>query len=286
MPTRFGTEQDPRDTETLIQFAVRAKTREASAKCLRALMYRDPEVVFASAESLCKRGIRERIIGAEMASRIACASEGHRRRTWRLLTGMLRPETSVEELRAVLYWIFNFAHVGHVVGLPKVRALSSHSDPTVRLRVAQVLGSFEDSASVETLLRLMSDASPRVRDWATFAIGELCPENSARIRNALAERLGDGDQETFAEAVYGLAKRNDKRGFAAVQTQLDSGEPSSLVLRAAAEYGRGRYTATLRRLLREAEQDEGFINSAWLSELTWAVKESTASGNHRRKSQT
>jgi hypothetical protein len=277
MATRYGTEDDPRDTDTLIDFAVRAKTRDASAKCLRALMFRDPETVFSAAKAQCERKrLRERIIGVELASRTACASAAHSRRAWQLLTRMLKPGTSVEELRAVLRWISNCSHTGNVVGLSKVRALAQHPDPTVRLHVARVLGIFEDSASIKTLLRLMSDSSPRVRDWATFAIGELCPENSARIRNALAERLQDNDEETFAEAVYGLAKRNDKRGFAAVQAELDSGEPSSMIIRAAAEFGRGRYTATLRRLLRVAKHDDG-IYPPWLSALKWAVKESIAS---------
>ncbi|MAT72241.1 MAG: hypothetical protein CMJ58_22270 [Planctomycetaceae bacterium] len=282
MPARYGTENDPRDTATLIRFAVRAKTLVASRNCLKALAYRDPDEVLSAAESLCShRHLRKRIIGAEMAGRIGCTDVATAKRASRMLTQMLLPDKSDRELRTALKWICHFAQRGNLVGLGRIRALARRPNAAVRLGVAQVLGSQEDPASTKALIRLMSDPSPRVRDWATFAIGALRSEDSARIRDALAARLDDEDEDAFAEAVYGLAKRNDNRGFAAMRREFDAGEPTSLVIRAAKEFGEGRFTASLRRLLRESVTDKD-IDPTWLSELESAVRASSADAKQKR----
>ena len=61
------------------------------------------------------------------------------------------------------------------------------------------------------LIELSADASSGVRDWATFALGTLAREDSEALRDALAARLDDPDEETRLEAVHGLAVRGDHR---------------------------------------------------------------------------
>ena len=50
-----------------------------------------------------------------------------------------------------------------------------------------------------------------MRDWATFALGSLAPQDTPELRDALASRLEDPDPETRLEAVHGLALRGDMR---------------------------------------------------------------------------
>ena len=68
----------------------------------------------------------------------------------------------------------------------------------------------------DALIELTSDPEPGIRDWATFALGTLSPQNTEVLRDALAARLDDSDDDTRIEAVHGLALRGDARALDAV----------------------------------------------------------------------
>ena len=59
-----------------------------------------------------------------------------------------------------------------------------------------------------------------VRDWATFALGTLAEADAEELRDALAARLDDPDEDTRLEAVHGLAVRGDPRAEAAARDLL------------------------------------------------------------------
>ena len=74
----------------------------------------------------------------------------------------------------------------------------------------------DDERVFDALVELTSDPEPGIRDWATFALGTLSPQDTPVLRDALAARLDDSDDDTRIEAVHGLALRGDTRALDAV----------------------------------------------------------------------
>ena len=105
-----------------------------------------------------------------------------------------------------------FGHLGAPHGEAWLLAQRAHTDPDVREAVAFALGGRPGDEVLSALIELSDDASSGVRDWATFALGTLAREDSEPLRDALAARLDDPDEETRLEAVHGLAVRGDHRG--------------------------------------------------------------------------
>jgi HEAT repeat protein len=56
------------------------------------------------------------------------------------------------------------------------------------------------------LAKLTADEDEEVRDWATFGLGVLGDIDTVEIREALAARLSDANDDAREEAVVGLAK--------------------------------------------------------------------------------
>jgi len=71
------------------------------------------------------------------------------------------------------------------------------------------------------------------RNWATFALGSLSEEDSPAIRDALAARLSDADDEVRGEAMLGLARRVDERVVQPLQRELSGREVGTLAIEAA-----------------------------------------------------
>ncbi|MFE0734269.1 ankyrin repeat domain-containing protein [Streptomyces sp. NPDC058855] len=116
---------------------------------------------------------------------------------------------------------------GDPAAVPELLAAAGHPDPAVRRAVAAALAGIVPvghGEAVRVLLALSRDADARVRDWATLALAEL-PEDSPLVREGLAERLGDDDPETVAEAARGLAIRQDPRAVDALASILADGDP-------------------------------------------------------------
>ena len=92
--------------------------------------------------------------------------------------------------------------------------LAQAGDPRPRLRegVAFALGGRAGAAPLRALIALSADAAAGVRDWATFALGTLAPQDTPELRDALAARLDDADPDTRLEAIHGLVVRGDERG--------------------------------------------------------------------------
>lgn len=90
-----------------------------------------------------------------------------------------------------------------------------------------------EPTDIALLIRLSSDQSTRIRDWATCSLGTLCGMDSPQIRDALVARLSDEDADTRAEAMRGLALREDRRAVEAIAREIAAGDVSSLTIEAA-----------------------------------------------------
>ncbi|MET7753190.1 ankyrin repeat domain-containing protein [Streptomyces sp. NPDC005389] len=127
----------------------------------------------------------------------------------------------------VLSVVTALGECGDPAAVPELLAAAGHPDAAVRRAVAGALAGIVPAGHLEALgvlLALSRDGDARVRDWATLALAEL-PDDTPLVREGLAERLGDTDPETAAEAARGLAIRQDPRAVDALASALADGDP-------------------------------------------------------------
>jgi hypothetical protein len=117
-----------------------------------------------------------------------------------------------------------------VTALPIILGKSRHSDEWIRLAVARTLWSFiegpfgDSNEVVQVLLLLMNDDFDTVRDSATFSLGLLTEADGPVIRDSLADRLDDPDDDTRRGAIASLARRRDPRAIRPLTEALERGE--------------------------------------------------------------
>ncbi|WP_329624055.1 ankyrin repeat domain-containing protein [Streptomyces sp. NBC_01255] len=143
---------------------------------------------------------------------------------------VLRPlaaEAGPTAREPLLSTVLALGECGDAEAVPELLAAAGHPEAAVRRAVAGALAGIVPAGHTEALgvlLALSRDGDARVRDWATLALAEL-PDDTPLVREGLAERLGDDDPETAAEAARGLAIRQDPRAVDALATILADGDP-------------------------------------------------------------
>jgi len=183
-------------------------TREVLDKAVELTKSADAARRARGADILGQLGVRP---GAASASFVAERLQA--------LLRLLNGESDPEVLRSV---IVALGHLREPAGLRAILPYSEHPDEDVRQAIAFALpGGLEDADVIETLLRLMRDSDSDVRDWATFGLGTQSEADSSAIRDALFDRFEDEDRDTRAEAVVGLAKRQDLRTLPVILDELE-----------------------------------------------------------------
>jgi hypothetical protein len=143
--------------------------------------------------------------------------------------------------------LYALGHLGR--GEPaQLARLSTHASEDIRHALAYALGGRTDSVSAATLVALSGDVDADTRDWATFALGSLSEEDSPAIRDALAARLNDADDDVRAEAIAGLAQRCDERVVLPLLQELGLSEVGSLAIEAAGAMPRPEFIPHLEAL--------------------------------------
>lgn len=112
-----------------------------------------------------------------------------------------------------------------------------------------------------SLLSLMCDPDPGVRDWATFALAAR-DDDSEEIRKALLERASDPDFDARSEAVWGLARRRDRRALPLLLTAFEQDDLGTLHVEAAAYLARPELVQPLEALRPWWDVDDGLLDEA------------------------
>ncbi len=121
---------------------------------------------------------------------------------------------------------------------------------------------YENQQAHGVLIELMRDTDDQVRDWATVALGTQCETDSPAIRDALADRLTDTDDDTRCEALVGLARRGDRRVLPDLQKELACESVSTLAIEAAALIGEPRLITELIALRERWNGDKDLLEQA------------------------
>lgn len=231
MSNLFDPERDPRTVDELFFAALTEADEDVAWQPVAALHFRGSREVLDRARSLCLSGCAfERRIGADILGQLGVPDRTFPDDCREILLKMLAFESNHDVLHSALIAL---SHNDFSDVVPYIVPWTRHADSRVRYGAAFALAGHEDEAAVNCLIRLSSDVDSDVRDWATFGLGTQCDIDTPQIRDALAARLDDSDDDTRAEAIMGLARRGDQRVASAIQRELASDSVGSLIFDAA-----------------------------------------------------
>ena len=222
---------DPRTIDELVNAILSQTDEDIASDALRALQWKGSCEVLRRAESFCaSQCSRERVLGANILGQLGLPERTFPIECCKLLREILDDETDAYVLQAALVGL---SHQKDVEAIPRVTNFLKHASLDVRHATAFALMGHEVPLAIEGLIILSEDSEALVRDWATFALGTQIDLDTPLIRNALASRLADPDDDTRGEALIGLARRKEARVIAALKTELSSDCIGSLAIEAA-----------------------------------------------------
>lgn len=245
--------EDPRTTLALVGLVLGIE-KEQAYEALFTLRYRATQEVFEAASALCRSECpQEREAGAQILNQLGIPQRAFPRESLALLGRMLGTEADTAVLAAVC---FALGYLELPETVPLLVPFKGHPDAEVRFAVTHALAACEEPEAVAALIDLSEDSDSDVRDWATFGLGCQIDLDTPAVREALARRLEDADEDCRFEAMAGLARRKDSRAFAPVRAILADGDPSDYVLEAAAALGDPRLLPELLRLSQDPDYRE------------------------------
>jgi hypothetical protein len=251
---------DALSTDALLSAAVdcahadRGEWSDESWDHVRALHRRPERAVFDRAANWCRHGdVIERSLGATVLAQLGLVGENDLRPFTRESVPILLDLLGDADAQVVSSATYALAHQ-RAGTAEDFRRLAEHPSEDVRYAAAHVLGGRKDPLSIALLLTLMTDVDGSVRDWATYSIGSGCDIDTPEIRDALAARLADADEDVRGEAMVGLATRGDARAIAPIVQALASDDPSHLVF--------NRLVVDAANLVIERGDDDGEVSGA------------------------
>jgi HEAT repeat protein len=200
---------DARSVDELISVALVEPGEDVAWDAIFALRRRGSWEVFERASALCRSFCPvERTLGADILGQLGIPDRSFPKPCLSILLGMLRAERDNGVLNSILVAL---AHLGNPAVIGPASRYRHHADPDVRHGVVHAMMGHEDPHTFGVLIGLTSDPEAHNRDWACFALGTQVEVDTPELRDALAERLADDDDDARCEAMVGLARRGDLR---------------------------------------------------------------------------
>lgn len=197
---------------------------------IQLLQKRDPQEVWALVAPLATHDVPAlRALVPDVLRFLGGSARPRHADTIELLRDMLRAEQPPEVLGSIAT---AFVDLSDEAAVELLVPFVTHPDVVVRSAVVHGLLPVARLA-VPQLVALSSDPAAQVRDWATFGLGSQTDLDSPELREALAARLEDEDEDTRAEATLGLSLRKDRRALALVRRALESESVDTLNVEAA-----------------------------------------------------
>lgn len=210
------------------------------------LQFRGNREVFEAAQKLCQsKIIKKRKLGVDILGQLGRPKRTFPDESLSILLKLIDTEKDSKILSSIG---IAFGHIGDKRAIKPLVKLKNCPIAEVREGVVLGISGHEDAESINTLIELTSDEAENVRNWATFGLGTQIDSDTAEIRKALFQRLGDGVHEIRVEALVGLAKRQDPRVVEPLIKELSSDSVGILAVEAAKEIGDVRLTSVLKQL--------------------------------------
>ncbi len=206
------------------------------------LQKRDPDETWSLLQPLTHHADpRVRALVADVLRYLGGIHRPLTEQTVALFDRMLRHDAAPQVLEAIGHAL---GDIGVPASVEMMIPYASHPEPDVRFAVVSALLRHRDPRAIQTLIELSRDESGRVRDWATFGLGNQVgsadPDaqgeaavDTPALRDALADRLNDPHEDARCEAIIGLAMRRDARVLPVLVREIEKGPKLSLILEAA-----------------------------------------------------
>jgi HEAT repeat protein len=181
-----------------------------------------PEV-FEAARSLCESScsLAQRI-GCDILAQLGAAERPFASVSFPLVASVVANTDDLETLTSALSAL---GWLGDLRGVDLILPYLEHPDSDVRYSIRQALAALHaDQRSINGLIRLTTDSSVEIRDWATFGLGSLTEQDTPAIREALLARLDDPDAAVRGEALVGLAIRQEQRVVEPLREALEEAD--------------------------------------------------------------
>jgi HEAT repeat protein len=219
---------DPRSPDQLITEALSAKDDDAAWEPAGAFWYRPASQVMKAAKQLFRSDDpkRRQLAARILAQGIFIPDRVAPDQSLKLLLPQLAREQDPEVLSDIGHALGEIADPRAVAPLVK---LKNHPDARVRYGVVLGLGGHEAAQAITALIELTRDKDTKVRDWATFELGQMIDTDTPEIRASLWARVTDEDDETRGEALIGLAQRGDPRIVEPILQELARSEEEEVV---------------------------------------------------------
>jgi hypothetical protein len=217
---------------------------------------------------------KNRIIGIDILAQLGLPPRQFLKQTLKLYFDLLNTETTPEVLISLLYAI------GHNNGklnkeqIEKICSFSNNENKLVKEGLVYSLLGINNLTAVEVLIKLSTDKSSHIRNWATFGLGTQIIRNNKSIREALWNRVNDRHQETKLEAIVGLAKRKDSRVNKIIKRELVNREYAPLLFEAIIETKNKEFLPLLKQNLKIIKGNQT-INPEWEKALRNCINELT-----------
>ncbi|MCE2800769.1 MAG: HEAT repeat domain-containing protein [Planctomycetaceae bacterium] len=205
-----------------------------------------------------------RSIGVSILAQLGPDGKAYPDESTQMIRSMLPTEQSDEVITSLISAV-SFREIADAT--PWLISLANNPSEDIRWRVAWALPirGIENppiyQTSIETLVKLMQDPEPRVREWATFSLS-MTDEDTPAIRHALLERLSDSDFQTRSEAAIGLANRKEQAGIDLLVEHLQSDRVGELYVQAAEIYADCRLRPALLSLAKWWDVDPELLDKA------------------------
>ena len=220
---------DARSVPELFHAALQAD-KEAAWDAVAALHWRGSSEVLDQAVALaCSHDPFERGRAADILGQIGIPDRTFPDECFSAVLHLLADT----DQRVVFNAVFALQHIDRPRAATYIIPLAAHDWDNIRYAVAFALGAVDSVEAHATLLSLMMDCDPEVRNWATFGVGQQSDTDSDAIRQALAAHLSDDDPDVRYEAIIGLGRRRDRRALGFLKTMLHN-DPDDLFAREAA----------------------------------------------------
>ncbi len=250
---------DPRTIAELVQCALTEPDEDRSWEAVCVLCFRSTREVLDAAMTLCASSVaKERELGANILGQFGCFEQQPYPcfdETVEQLLTMLPSEEDPGVLNAIGVGL---GHRHDPRGIEPLSKFKNHPHEDVRYGVVMGLARQSDSLAIQTLIELTRDEVTKIRDWATFSLGQMCDTDTPAIRDALWQRLEDMDDVTRCEAFIGLANRHDELIIPKLIVELRQQNIYQLAIEAARDLASPKLLDVLHELESDFKDDAEF----------------------------
>ncbi len=260
-------------TEKLISRLLNNKSEKTYWNNIRVLRSRPTiEVLNKSIELTHHSDAKARRIGIDVLAQLGISPRPFYDQSNKCFFELLNIENNPKVLMSLFYAIgHNNEKLSNIQIEKLCEFVDSPNELVIEGLVHALLG-IDKPKAIDALIKLSTHKLSHIRDWATFGLGSLVERDNKKIRVALWNRVNDKHNDTKAEAILGLALRNDSGIIDIIHREVLSEEYDTMLLEAIIAINGIDLLPVLEHHLAKLRNNQD-INADWLSGLENCIME-------------